>query len=89
MVENTIYSAPPLRAALSLFSLIGPRLAHAGTDSKIDRSHLSCFDNVLNNGLVFVDVYMWRSDLNLNYIYIYIYVVRFEFELFFLLENPL
>jgi len=28
-------------------------------------------DDVLNNGLMFVDVYMWRLDSNLNYIYIY------------------
>ena len=46
-------------------------------------------DDVLNNGLVFVDVYvyLWWSDSNLNYIYMWS-DLNLNY-LFFLLENPL
>ena len=47
-------------------------------------------DDVLNNGLVFVDVYICIFVAVRFEFELYIYVVRFEFELFiFLLENPL
>jgi hypothetical protein len=37
------------------------------------------YDSCLYNALVFVDAYMWWSDLNLNYICV---VVSFECELY-------
>ena len=44
-------------------------------------------DDVLNNGLMFVDVYMYicGGRIRIWILYIYIYMVRFEFELFFFL----
>ena len=47
-------------------------------------------DDVLNNGLVFVDVYMYICGGQIRIWIVYIYMVRFEFELFiFLLKNPM
>ena len=41
-------------------------------------------DDVLNNGLVFVDVYMYICGGQIRiYIYVCVCVVRFEFEFFF------
>ena len=44
-------------------------------------------DDVLNNGLVFMDVYICIFVMVRFEFELYIYVVRFEFELFFFAEK--